>query len=67
MIYLLFRINAKEAGTGASSNYKKRYKYNGNFSVSYASQKSGNRDLDNYTDIKNFSLTGNIIKIQKQI
>ena len=39
---------------GAASNYKKRYKYNGNFSVSYASQKSGNRDLDNFSEIRDF-------------
>jgi len=39
---------------GAASTYKKRYKYNGNFSVSYASQKSGNRDLDNFIDIRDF-------------
>lgn len=39
---------------GAASNYKKRYKYSGNFSVSYASQKSGNKDLDNFTDIRDF-------------
>ena len=39
---------------GAASNYKKRYKYSGNFSVSYASQKSGNRDLDNFTDKRDF-------------
>ncbi len=38
----------------AFSNYKKRYKYSGNFSVSYASQKSGNRDLNNFTDIRDF-------------
>ena len=38
----------------AASNYKKRYKYSGNFSVSYASQKSGNRDLDNFIDIRDF-------------
>ena len=38
----------------ASSNYKKRYYYSGNFSVSYASQKSGNRDLDNFIDIRDF-------------
>ena len=35
---------------GAASNYKKRYKFSGNFGVSYASQKTGNRDLDNFTD-----------------
>lgn len=39
---------------GAASNYKKRYKFNGNFNVSYASQKSGNRDLDNFIDIRDF-------------
>ena len=39
---------------GAASNYKKRYKYNGNFSISYASLKSGNRDLNNFSDIRDF-------------
>ena len=39
---------------GAASNYKKRYKYNGNFNISYASQKSGNKDLDNFIDIRDF-------------
>ena len=39
---------------GFGSNYKKRYKYNGNFSLSYASQKSGSKDLDNLIDIRDF-------------
>lgn len=39
---------------GAASSYKKRYKYNGTFNVSYASQKSGNKDLDNFLDIRDF-------------
>ena len=39
---------------GAASNYKKRYKFSGNFGVSYASQKTGNRDLDNFTDLRDF-------------
>lgn len=38
----------------AQSNYKKRYRYNGSLSLSYASLKSGNEDLENFTDLRDF-------------
>ena len=37
-----------------SSNYKKRYKYNGTLTLSYASLKSGNKGLNNYLDKRDF-------------
>lgn len=37
-----------------NSNYKKRYRYSGNFNLSYSSLKSGNEILGNSTDKRDF-------------
>jgi len=41
---------------GAQTNYRKIYKFNGNFSFNYANNVTGEKGLDNYTKQKDFSL-----------
>lgn len=41
-------------GAQALSRYAKRYKYSGNFSLSYANQKFGEKYLNNYENPQNF-------------
>jgi hypothetical protein len=38
----------------AQSSYSKLYKYNGNFSFSYADNKTGHKGLDDYNESKNY-------------
>jgi hypothetical protein len=40
----------------AMSSYNKLYKYNGNFSFSYADNKSGHKGLEDYRESKNYRL-----------
>lgn len=40
----------------ATSKYLKRYKFNGNFSISYRQDVTGEKDLPNYSVAKNFSV-----------
>lgn len=40
----------------ARSNYRKRYKFNGNFSLSYRNDVRGEKDMPNYSAAKNFSV-----------
>jgi len=41
----------------ATSKYTKRYKYNGNFNMSYRVDLTGEKDLPNYSSTKNMSIT----------
>lgn len=41
----------------ATSKYTKRYKYNGNFNMSYRVDVTGEKDLPNYSSTKNMSIT----------
>jgi len=43
-------------GAKALSNYAKRYKFNGNISLSYANQKFGEKYLDDYNELQNFRI-----------
>ncbi|MFO7755772.1 MAG: putative LPS assembly protein LptD [Bacteroidales bacterium] len=40
----------------AASNYRKRYKYNGNLSLNYANNVTGYKGLENYTQSSNYSI-----------
>lgn len=42
--------------TAVSTNYKKRYKFGGNFGFTYASNVTGYKGLDNYTRNPNYSI-----------
>lgn len=39
-----------------TSNYKKRYKFQGSFGLNYANNVSGNKGLDNYSSSSNYSI-----------
>lgn len=43
-------------GTTVNTNYKKRYQYNGRLNLSYAINKFGDKGLDDYRRIKDFSI-----------
>ena len=46
-------------GISATSNYKKRYRYNGNFLVSYQNSIRGEKNMDDYLKTTDFKLTWN--------
>ena len=46
-------------GISAMSNYKKRYRYNGNFLVSYQNSIRGEKNMDDYLKTTDFKLTWN--------
>ena len=46
-------------GISATSNYKKRYRYNGNFLVSYQNSIKGEKNMDDYLKTTDFKLTWN--------
>ncbi|MCH5177664.1 MAG: LPS-assembly protein LptD [Prevotellaceae bacterium] len=43
-------------GLGAQTTYKKRYKYSGNFYFNYQVTKTGEKNLPDYQEVKNFKL-----------
>lgn len=43
-------------GIGAQTTYKKRYKYSGNFYFNYQVTKTGEKNLPDYSETKNFKL-----------
>ncbi len=43
-------------GIGAQTTYKKRYKYSGNFYFNYQVTKTGEKNLPDYSAVKNFKL-----------
>ena len=43
-------------GLGAQTTYKKRYKYSGNFYFNYQVTKTGEKNLPDYSELKNFKV-----------
>ena len=46
-------------GISATSNYKKRYRYSGNFLISYQNSVKGEKNMDDYLKTTDFKLTWN--------